>query len=167
MSFRHKPLSSEIDQKKVMQFPWQNVRDTIKPFVACVAWRRLHFPYIREQATRYSTVKVDFSLSEWMFNDAFFWPFFATIVNGPAVSAPFTQLALPVFLGNRRWFLRTNTENILIFEEGYDMKKSIQAYGARMLQLKASFCFELFCNKLVLQRGSDGWESYDIKLIVQ
>ena len=38
-------------------------------------------------------------------------------------------------------------------------EKSIQAYGARMLQLKASFCLELLCNKLVLQRGSDGWES--------
>lgn len=44
----------------------------LKPFVACVAWRRLRFPYIREQATRYSTVKVDFSLSEWMFHDTFF-----------------------------------------------------------------------------------------------
>ena len=66
-------------------------------------------------------------------------------------SALVTQVALPVFLGNRRCFPRTNTENVLIFVEGYDMKKSISVYGAGMLHLKPSFRFKRFYNKRVLQ----------------
>lgn len=78
ISFSHKPLSSEIHQIK----SW-NPRDRVcvTPrvwhFVACIAWKRLQFPYIVFVSWRgIPPSKLFFFLSEWMFHETFLWHFF-------------------------------------------------------------------------------------------